>query len=198
VSGQPGRKRDPASRQAILEAAFALLREGGFASFSIEGVAARAGVGKTTIYRWWASKGMLAVEAFLVTAEPQIAFPESASTRADIVQQMQSLAALYRGPVGQTVRDMLGAAQHDSAMREAFNAGFLEPRRQLARAVFQRGVARGQFQFSIDADVAIDALWAPIYYRMLVSGAAIDEAFVVAHADIVLRGLGVQPERGDR
>lgn len=186
---QPGRKRDETSRQAILDAAFALMQEGGFAAFSIEGVAARAGVGKTTIYRWWASKGMLAVEAFLVTAEPTIVFPESASTRADIVRQMQSLAALYRGPIGQVVRDMLGAAQHDGAMREAFNAGFLEPRRQLARAVFQRGVARGEFSSSIDIDVAIDALWAPIYYRMLVSGAAIDAAFVAAHADIVLRGL---------
>lgn len=193
MSGQPGRKRDETSRQAILDAAFALMREGGFVSFSIEGVAARAGVGKTTIYRWWASKGMLAVEAFLVVAEPMIVFPESASTRADIVRQMQSLAALYRGPVGQIVRDMLGAAQHDAAMRDAFNAGFLEPRRQMARAVFQRGVERGQFLPDIDADIAIDALWAPIYYRMLVSGASIDEAFVASHADIVLRGLEVGP-----
>lgn len=195
MSGQPGRKRDETSRRAILDAAFAVMRQDGFAALSIEGVAARAGVGKTTIYRWWTGKGMLAVEAFLVAAEPLIIFPESTSTRADIVRQMLSLAALYRGPVGQLVRDMLGAAQHDGAMREAFNAGFLEPRRQLARAVFQRGVARGEFRSSIDADVAIDALWAPIYYRLLVSGAAIDETFVAAHADIVLRGLGIQPEQ---
>jgi AcrR family transcriptional regulator len=189
MTSQPGRKRDEAARQAILSAAFALMQESGLSAFSIEGVAARAGVGKTTIYRWWASKGLLAVEAFLVTAEPTIEFPESASTRADILRQMQSLATLYRGPTGQVVRDMLGAAQHDSAMREAFNAGFLEPRRQMARSVFQRGVERGEFLSTISADAAIDALWAPIYYRMLVSGTAIDEAFVNAHADIVLRGL---------
>jgi AcrR family transcriptional regulator len=189
MSSQPGRKRDETSRQAILDAAFALMQEAGFAAFSIEGVAARAGVGKATIYRWWASKGMLAVEAFLIAAEPMIMFPESASTRADILRQMHALAALYRGPTGQVVRDMLGAAQHDLAMRSAFNAGFLEPRRQLARAVFQRGVERGEFLSTIDANVALDALWAPIYYRMLVSGAAIDEAFVDAHAEIVLRGL---------
>jgi AcrR family transcriptional regulator len=189
MNGQPGRKRDETSRRAILDAAFALMQEAGFAAFSIEGVAARAGVGKATIYRWWASKGMLAVEAFLVAAEPMIMFPESASTRADILRQMHALAALYRGPTGQVVRDMLGAAQHDSAMRSAFNEGFLEPRRQLARTVFQRGVERGEFLSTIDANVALDALWAPIYYRMLVSGAAIDEAFIDAHAEIVLRGL---------
>jgi AcrR family transcriptional regulator len=189
VSSPPGRKRSATSRAAILDAAFAAMQEGGFGAFSIEGVAARAGVGKTTIYRWWANKGMLAVEAFLVNTEPLIEFVETASTRADIVRQMQALAAVYRGATGQVVRDMLGAAQHDSAMRSAFNAGFLEPRRRLARAVFERGVRRGEFLPGVDADVALDALWAPIYYRMLVSGAPLDAAFVDAHAAIVLRGL---------
>jgi hypothetical protein len=60
---------------------------------------------------------------------------------------------------------------------------------RLARAVFERGVRRGEFLPGVDADVALDALWAPIYYRMLVSGAPLDAAFVDAHAAIVLRGL---------
>lgn len=189
MNNPPGRKRNETSRQAILDAAFALMGEAGFDSFSIEGVASRAGVGKTTIYRWWPTKGVLAVEAFLAVAEPLIEFPETPSARADIVGQMQSLAALYRGPTGRLVREMIGAAQHDPAMRAAFSTGFLEPRRMLARTVFLRGVERGEFASGADVDVAIDALWAPIYYRLLVSGATIDEAFVAAHADVVLHGL---------
>ncbi len=189
MSGRPERKRSEASRQAILDATYALMQEEGFDRLSIEGVAARAGVGKTTIYRRWPGKGVLAVEAFLAAAEPIIAFRRSGSARADILRQMQTLAALYRGPTGRLVREMIGAAQHDDLVRDAFIAGFLEPRREQARTVFGRGVAAGEFRADVGVDVAIDALWAPIYYRLLASGAAIDDAFVSAHAEIVLRGL---------
>jgi AcrR family transcriptional regulator len=193
MTRQPGRKRDEASRQAILEATFALLKEEGFERLSIEGIAARASVGKTTIYRWWASKGVVAVEAFLAAVEPQIAFVDSGSPRNDVVLQMQSLAAVYRGPTGRLVREMIGAAQHDEAMREAFLAGFLEPRREQARRVVRRGIDAGLFRPDVDLDVAIDALWAPIYYRLLVSGASLDDATIAAHAEIVLRGLRPGP-----
>jgi AcrR family transcriptional regulator len=80
----PSRKRSNSARQAILTAAFALLEEEGFERLSIEGVAARAGVGKTTIYRWWPTKGVMAVEAFLEAVTPAIAFRRSRSARADM------------------------------------------------------------------------------------------------------------------
>lgn len=189
MSGRPGVKRNEASRQAILDAAFTLLEEDGFDRLSIEGVASRAGVGKTTVYRWWTGKGALVVEAFLARVEPLIAFTGTGSPRDDHLQQMRALAALYRGPTGRLVRQMIGAGQHDEAMREAFVSGFLEPRREQARRVFVRGVAAGEFVTSLDPDVAIDALYAPIYYRLLVSGGAIDDAFLTSHADLVMRGL---------
>lgn len=189
MSAQPGRRRDETSRQAILDATFALLTEEGFDRLSVEGIAARAGVGKTTIYRWWASKGVLAVEAFLAAVEPSIAFVDSGSPRDDVVRQMQSLAAAYRGPTGRLVREMIGAAQHDDAMRDAFLAGFLEPRREQARGAIRRAVASGIVRADVDVEVAIDALWATIYYRLLVSGASLDETAIAAHAGIVLRGL---------
>jgi AcrR family transcriptional regulator len=189
VSGQPGRKRNEASRQAILDATFALMQEDGYDRLSIEGVAARAGTGKATIYRWWPGKGALAVEAFLAGAEPLIAFRESKSAREDILRQMHSLATLYRGPTGRLVREMIAASQHDGAVRHAFVRGFLDPRRELARQVFKRGLAAGEFRGDVDPDVAIDALWAPIYYRLIVSGGPIDKDIVTAHAKVVLRGL---------
>ena len=68
----PGRPRSTTSRNAILKAAYQILREGGFAGFTVEGVAARAGAGKATIYRWWQSKGTLAIEAFLVAVAPRM------------------------------------------------------------------------------------------------------------------------------
>jgi AcrR family transcriptional regulator len=183
------RKRSKSARQAILTAAFALLEEEGFERLSIEGVAARAGVGKTTIYRWWPTKGVLAVEAFLEAVTPAIAFRQSGSARNDIVRQMKALAKLYRGHTGHLVCQMIGASQLDPAMRKAFTEGFLYPRRECAYAVFRRGVAGGEFRADVDRDVAIDALYSPIYYRLLASGAPIDEAFLDRHIDLVLRGL---------
>jgi AcrR family transcriptional regulator len=183
------RKRSKSARQAILTAAFDLLEEEGFERLSIEGVAARAGVGKTTIYRWWPTKGVLAVEAFLEAVTPAIAFRQSGSARNDIVRQMKSLAKLYRGHTGHLVCQMIGASQLDPAMRKAFTEGFLYPRRECAYTVFRRGVTGGEFRADVDRDVAIDALYSPIYYRLLASGAPIDEAFLDRHIDLVLRGL---------
>lgn len=188
-ASRPGRRRSDASRQAILNAAFRLLEEDGFDRLSIEGVAARAGVGKMTIYRWWPSKGTLAVEAFLSVVVPAIAFPHSASPSDDLRAQMLALAALYRGPTGRFVREMIGASQHDPEMQRAFVNGFLEPRRQAAHKVLLRGMTSGTFTARFAPDLVMDALYGPIYYRLLVSGAPIDDAFVNGIADLALSSL---------
>ena len=189
TEAKAGRKRSETSRQAILQAAFALLEEVGFDRMSIEGVAARAGVGKTTIYRWWESRGVLAVEAFLTTVAPVIAFHETGSAREDMIAQMQALADLYRGPTGRFVREMIGSSQSDPAMRSAFHDLFLVPRREAARAVFRRGQGTGEFRACADADAAIDALYGPIYYRLLASDAPIDDGEVNKIAALVMSGL---------
>jgi len=189
IETKPGRKRSEASRQAILQAAFELLEEVGFERMSIEGVAMRAGVGKTTIYRWWESRGVLAVEAFLTIVAPAIAFHETGSAKADMLAQMQALAELYRGPTGRFVREMIGSSQSDPAMRSAFHDLFLSPRREMARAVFRRGQEAGEFRAGIDADAAIDALYGPIYYRLLASGDSIQGHEVAKIAALVMQGL---------
>jgi AcrR family transcriptional regulator len=189
IEARAGRKRSETSRQAILQAAFALMEEVGFDRMSIEGVAARAGVGKTTIYRWWESRGVLAVEAFLTTVEPAIAFHSSKSARDDMIAQMLALAELYRGPTGRFVREMIGSSQSDPAMRTAFHDLFLAPRRERAREVFRRGQAAGEFRADADADAAIDALYSPIYYRLLASDGPIGEVEVRQIAALVMDGL---------
>jgi AcrR family transcriptional regulator len=189
IEARAGRRRSETSRQAILQAAFALMEEVGFDRMSIEGVAARAGVGKTTIYRWWGSRGVLAVEAFLTAVAPAIAFPHSNSARNDMIAQMVALAELYRGPTGRFVREMIGSSQSDPAMRGAFHDLFLAPRRQAARDVFRRGQAAGAFRPDADADAAIDALYSPIYYRLLASDGSIGEDEVRKIGTLVMDGL---------
>lgn len=186
-----GRPRSEAARAAILEATFELMGEIGFDRLSIDGVAARAGTGKTTIYRWWPNKGVLAVEAFLELTRATVAFPQSESARADMIEQMQRLARLYRGTTGRFVREMIGASQTNEEMRNAFREGFLAPRRAAGRAAYCRGVASGEFRPGIDADIAIDALYGPLYYRLLASGDTISAAAIEALANAVLDGLAL-------
>src|SRR5262245_62724442 len=94
----PGRPRSAASRSAILKAAYQILREAGFAGFTVEGVAARAGAGKATIYRWWQTKGTLAIEAFLVALTPRLNVAgSSGSAIADLRAQVHHAAGIYRG-----------------------------------------------------------------------------------------------------
>jgi AcrR family transcriptional regulator len=199
-----GRPRSEEARAAILSAAFELMGEVGFDRLSIEAVAARAGTGKATIYRWWPNKGVLAVEAFLELTRTSIAFPQSGSARADMIEQLQRLARVYRGSTGRFVREMIGASQGNEEMRDAFRAGFLAPRREAARETYARGVATGEFRAGVDPDVAIDAFYGALYYRLLTSGDSISTSAIDALAGVVLEGLaapvkdgaGGQPARG--
>lgn len=184
----PGRPRSDASHEAILKATLEILLESGFGKLSIEGVAARAKVGKTSIYRWWPSKGALAVDAFVAVVSPTVSLP-TASARLDLEVHLRKLARAYRGETGRLVREMIGSGLMDPDAMKRFDEAYLEPRRAAARAVLHRGVASGELRDDLDIDVIVDAIYAPIFQRLLVGHASIDDAFVTMLLDVVLSGL---------
>lgn len=190
----PGRPRSTASRNAILKAAYQILREGGFAGFTVEGVAARAGAGKATIYRWWKSKGTLAIEAFLVALAPRMDRPgESDSAIADLRTQVHHAAGIYRGRAGQLLRELIALGQEDSETSRVLRAEFVEPRRQTAIRLLERARAAGELPDGTDFDVLADALWGPIFHRLLVSHMPIDRSFVEKLLDLVIGGATRAP-----
>jgi AcrR family transcriptional regulator len=184
-----GRRRSEASRKAILDATYELLKTVGFHRMSIEGVASRAGVGKATIYRWWRSKGALAVEAFMEAVAPSIAFGETGSARADIERQMKTLAEAYRGRTGEILTEMIGLGQCDAEMREAFLVGYVQPRREAAKAALQRGIDQGEFQPNLDLEALVDALYGPLVYRMVTGYFPIDTKFDNQTRRVVFQGI---------
>jgi AcrR family transcriptional regulator len=185
----PGRPRSDASRAAILKAAYQILREGGIAEFTVEGVAARAGAGKATIYRWWNGKGPLAVEAFLVAVSPRMdAVSESTSAIADLRKQVHLAAGIYRGRVGQLLRELLALERADSETGKQLASGFLEPRRKAAFVTLRRAREVGELRSDIDLEVLADALWGPILHRVLITRATLDRKFVDKLLDLVLAG----------
>jgi AcrR family transcriptional regulator len=189
VARAPGRPRSSASRAAILKAAYQILRERGFAGFTVEGVAARAGAGKATIYRWWQTKGTLAIEAFLVSVAPRLdSIPLTDSPIADLRRHVHVAAMLYRGRVGQLVRELIALGQEDTETSRALRSDFVEPRRQAALGALRRAQATGEIDPGIDVEVLSDALWGPIFHRLLVSRMPLDRGYIDKLLDLVLGG----------
>jgi AcrR family transcriptional regulator len=167
----PGRPRNAAARAGILRAALDLLQTKGFSALSVDAIAARAGVGKATIYRWWPNKAAVVMDAFLADTAPDMPFPDTGSTREDLRRQMRSVIRLFNTPAvrGPFVA-LIGASQHDPALAAALRERFVANRRDAAKAVLARGIERGELRPDLDLDVAIDALYGALYYRLLVSG----------------------------
>ncbi|MGQ2995864.1 TetR/AcrR family transcriptional regulator [Variovorax sp.] len=189
----PGRQRDTAAHEAILAATHELLDELGYSKLSIEGVASRAGVGKATIYRWWPHKGALAVEAYLTAVAPSIAFPVTDDPRRDIEVQVHRLARVYRGQKGQTLRTIIGSGLADEGTMQLLSDGYLNPRRGVAKAALMRGVEHGVFRDDLDLERVIDAIYGPLFHRLIIGHAALDVAFIDTLLQIVLDGISVKP-----
>lgn len=180
AGGKPprGRPRSRRARQAILAATSSLLEERGYEGLAIEAVAARAGVGKQTIYRWWQSKADLVMEAFADLAEKQVPLPDTGSVDADLRELLRrAFAVLSATPSGEVVAGLLVAARKDPTVARSFRERFVEGRREAVRKLLYRGVERGELRPDLDLDLVVDAVYGPMWYRLLVGHAPLDEGF---------------------
>jgi AcrR family transcriptional regulator len=185
----PGRPRSEEARSAILTSTLELLEQDGFTDLKIEAVAARAGVGKTTIYRWWPSKAVLVADAFMSSVMRETRFPDTGSVREDLRAQMQRLATIFRGQRGRILRSLVGGGQSDPELISAFRNRWLIPRRAEAFGILQRAIDRGQLPEDLDRNLVLDALYGPLYFRMLVGHGPLNAAFVDGVCDAVLNGI---------
>src|SRR5580704_5477315 len=159
---RPGRPRCEHSRQAILRSTLKLLQRTGFADLSIEAIAADAGVGKATVYRWWPNKGALVVDAFASVTKDDLHFPDCGSVYKDVSLQMSQWLGVLRSPRGRIVAAVIAGGQSDAELIEAFRARFLRPRRQEAYQTLRRGIERGELPRDLDLDVVLDILYGAI------------------------------------
>jgi AcrR family transcriptional regulator len=190
ASARPHRRGSARSRQAILNAADDLLVEQGFAALTIEGIAARAGVAKQTIYRWWPSKVELLMDNFLDDAEEGLKAPDTGSIAGDLRAHLRRLATFLEDePAGRVLRALIGQAQHDPGMASEFRDRYLAPRREHDRVILARAIERGELRPQLDLDATLDLLHGPLYYRALVTGEPIDRAFIDALVDELLPSL---------
>ncbi len=185
----PGRPRSAEARQAILESTLELLKEVGFEGLSVEGIAARAGVGKATVYRWWPNKAAIVIDAFLAIVEPELRFPKGESAREVIRQQMRRLMRLMKGEFGTVLSAIIGAGQSQPELLEAIRKNWIEPRRSEARELVKDAQERGEIRADIPADTLLDILYSAFYFRLLIGHARLDEKLIDAIFDIAESGI---------
>jgi len=194
LSGRRGRPRDEQIHRIILTTALHLAFEIGFRNLSIEAIAAKAGVGKTTIYRRWPNKGAVVMEAFLSIVGPRTSFPLTDRAIESIRLQMRTQVKAFRGKYGKMIRSLVGDGQFDPDVLEAFRQRWILPRRQLARNTIELAMQQGDLRPDLDVDTVIDTLYAPIYYRLLFEIGPLSDAYADGLYESVIEGYGASPD----
>ena len=187
-----GRPRSDRAHRAILDAARAELVEHGFSRFRLEHVAARAGVGKATIYRRWPSKEALAQDLLAELAAPHIAVADVGDTRAELRACVATaMHAVADTPFGAVIRALLSQIAMNPDLGDPFRATVVRARRDEVGRVVARGIARGDLRPDADADVATELLVGPVYFRLMFGG-ELSDAFAERIADVVFRGYAAR------
>ncbi|MBL8197113.1 MAG: TetR/AcrR family transcriptional regulator [Blastocatellia bacterium] len=184
-----GRRRCIIAHQNILNAANELLIEVGFSNVTIEGIAQRAGVGKTTIYRRWPNKASVVMDAFLAETAPQFPFPDTGSPLEDFRQQIKLVVKVLNGQGGRTIATLLGGCQTDKELAEAFRSRFLAVRRLESKNVLKKAMEQGKISSNIDVDLLLDVLYAPLYFRLLIGHAPLTDNMVDDLINLVMAHL---------
>ncbi|MGW3604825.1 TetR/AcrR family transcriptional regulator [Micromonospora sp. NPDC005161] len=188
-------RRSQTARRAILAAAFDLVGEVGYAKLSIEGIAAAAGVGKQTIYRWWPSKGALLFDAFLaLTTEGEDgqtgALPDTGDLAADLKLVLRATVVELNDPrYDQPMRALHTEIVHDPALASDYAKRLDEPMRELKKDRLRAAQRAGQLAGDIDLDVAVDMLFGPVLNRWLQRSGPLNPEYADQVVDTALRGL---------
>ena len=190
-----GRGRRPAAevREEILEASALLLFDEGMAGFTIEKVAKASGASKMTIYKWWPSKGALALDGYFHRVGPRLQFPDTGDIEADLRAQLHAFLHVIRdSPAGRVIGELIGQAQSDPELKAAYLDRYSGPRRAKAVAAIKTAMGRGQLRATLDPETVVDQLWGACYHRLLLPDQPLTDEFVDALVDNLFHGIGGQ------
>ena len=187
-----GRGRRPADevRAEILAAAGDLLIAGGMGAFTIDKVAAHSGASKMTIYKWWPSKGALALDGYFHRVEDQLEFPDTGDIEVDLRAQLHAFLAVLRDEPrrsGDRRADRPGPVRSGSENR--LSAKLFGAAARPGGLGLETAKARGQLRADLDPETVVDQLWGACYHRLLIPDQPLDEQFVDALVDNLFRGI---------
>lgn len=186
-------RRSERSRHAILTAAAELVHEVGYRKLTIEAIAARAGVGKQTIYRWWPSKGAVVLDGFLaaVNENPDdLSLPDTGDVAADLRDVVRAIVAELADPkLSGTTRALMVEMQDDAEFAGMVLERLLGPQLRAIADRLRAAQHAGQLRADLDLSVAVELLVGPLYHRWLLRTAPLTEAYADTVTDLTLRAL---------
>jgi len=175
---------------AIRTAVFEELAAVGYGRMSIEGVARRAGVGKTAVYRRWSSKLDMVIEIVSEVAVTVTALPDTGTLRGDLELFLSVAARALRHPLaGQIVPDLLAEAARNPAIAETLRAALRDNQRGIGTLVTSRAVQRGELAADTDPDIVVDLMVGPLYWRLAVARTPLPRGYVSGLAASVAAAL---------
>jgi AcrR family transcriptional regulator len=163
----PGRPRSIKSHQAMLKAALELLGEVGFENMSVEAISARAGVGKTTIYRRYSSKEELVADA-IESIRQDIVIPDTGNLYDDLDELIENAAQITLSPLGrQTVAMIISSAASNAQFAQIYWTKYLQPRQEAFAKVIERAKVRNEIQVDVDPDLIFDSMSGIMLYALI-------------------------------
>jgi AcrR family transcriptional regulator len=185
-------RRSERSRVAILTATRELISELGYAKLTIEAIAARAGVGKQTIYRWWPSKGAVVFDSLLALSEGPdgIRLPDTGDVEADLKTVLRATAAEFSDPAFEApIRALNTEIINDPELAALYREKMERPIRAAKERRLRSAQEAGQLAADADLDLLIDVLYAPLTQRWLLRSGPLDDDFADALVDAALRAF---------
>jgi len=177
----------------VLVAARALFEQGGYPATTIEAIAARSGVAKTTIYRWWPHRAALVVELLLHVAAAAAPPPAGRDPMRAIRVELRRVTKAADGLPGRLLLSLLGESQQDPEVRAALLKGLFNPRRMATASVIRQAQVAGALRKDVPPLVAVDLFYGPLFYRKFIRQEPVTEGFVREVFRNVLAGLGARP-----
>lgn len=172
-----GRPRNEACRKAILKAVNSLLLHMSVQELSIEAIAKKAKVGKSTIYRWWSTKAAIVMEALISQPGIQSPLPTPRNNAEALILQLDKLIRLFDSKNGEIISQLFSEAQNDAKAHEIFSRIFLTPLIDAIEFSLTQGMKEREFRSSLDLKMTVDMLCGPIFFRLMANPASFDETF---------------------
>ncbi|WP_326553618.1 TetR/AcrR family transcriptional regulator [Micromonospora sp. NBC_01813] len=189
MTPQPARRSEQ-SRRAILAAALALLTEQGYAAVTIEAIAARAGVGKQTIYRWWRGKGAVILDALTDNLPDVLALPDTGDLRADLRQVLRATVAEFADPqLSATTRAITIETLTDEELADQARDRLLRPQLDMVRARLAAARDAGQVRPDAPLDQVVELLFGPLYHRWLLRNGPLTDDYADGIVDLVVAAV---------
>lgn len=193
AAGADASRRSDRARRAVLSATRDLVAESGYNRLSIEGIAAAAGVGKQTIYRWWRSKAAVVFDAILEAnsqEEGSVALPNTGDLEADLRLMLRGTVAELTDPANDRLqRAIIAEIQSDVDVAEDLVQRLLRPQLDATAARIRAGITAGQVDRSVDPGLAVELLFGPVFHRWLLRTGEVDAGFADGVLAMVLAGL---------